>query len=80
MAAVAGRLRSLLGDSVRIWHAGLIIVILLIIGLYYETKQIMDADVVCRTNNGVSLKDMNGRYFCVIDGKLIPMKQLEKRS
>lgn len=54
--------------------------ILLIIGLYYETKQIMDADVVCRTNDGVSLKDMNGRYFCVINGKLIPMKQLEKRS
>lgn len=63
----------------RVWHVGLILVFVLLIGLCWEGKQIMNADVICAANNGVSLKDMNNRYFCVIDGKLIPIKQLEKK-
>lgn len=58
----------------RFGHVMLILFLLFIIGLLYEGHKSAKAHAACETD-GIVLKDMNARYFCVLDGKIYPIRE-----
>lgn len=40
-------------------------------------KDLKDYENQCSALNGVLLKDMNAKFFCISDGKIYPLKESE---
>ncbi len=61
----------------RFWHLLVIVTIIILVALLLEGHNLAKKEAICSAHAGTVLKSMDGNWWCVIDGKLVPISKLQ---